>query len=324
MNDDDFGEMESADSLDDSFSDTSYSMSEIDPNPAGRKIIVKTPSYRRRPSTRDINQQSKDRVWTRGGMNRGGRTWGFNHNAPPTKWLAFAVTDENLSSDDQSSDSEQEEDHFICSEWKEDAPKLKTFLFNERPGMKINVPEKNDQVFLFGLMLTDDLVEDLVKKTSTYADKIINRNWPLCRRSAWNSWTEITIDEMRKFIGLIFSMGLISMPSYNKYWSKDLLFKNEHFPSVMLRERFESIMRFFNFGEKLLFENDWWSKLQMLLDYLNKVMLDVITPEKNLPIDESMMLWHGCLVFWQYIKKKCQVWNQILWALYAWWSCFNH
>ena len=62
MSDDDFGEMESADSLDDSFSDTSYSMSEIDPNPAGRKIIVKTPSYRRRPSTRDINQQSKDRV----------------------------------------------------------------------------------------------------------------------------------------------------------------------------------------------------------------------------------------------------------------------
>ena len=56
-------------------------------------------------------------------------------------------------------------------------------------------------------------------------------------------------------------------------------------------------MRFFNFGEKLLFENDWWSKLQMLLDYLNKVMLDVITPEKYLPIDESMMLWHGCLVF---------------------------
>ena len=109
-------------------------------------------------------------------MNRGVRTRWFNHNAPPTKRLASAVTDENLSSDDQSSDSEQEEDHFICSEWKEDAAKLKTFPFNERPGMKINVPEKNDQVFLFGLMLTDDLVEDLVKKTSKYADKIINRN----------------------------------------------------------------------------------------------------------------------------------------------------
>ena len=34
-------------------------------------------------------------------------------------------------------------------------------------------------------------------------------------------------------------------------------------------------------------------------------MLDVITPEKYISIDESMMLWHGCLVFKQYIKNKC-------------------
>ena len=151
MNDDDFGEMESADSLDDSLSDNSSSMSEIDSNPeddfSGRNITVKTPSQRGRPHTRDMNQQSGGRVQTRGGMNRGVGTQGFNHNAPLTKWLASAVTNDNLSSDDQSSDSQQEEDHSICSEWKEDAPKLKIFPFNEIPGMKINVPENADPVF---------------------------------------------------------------------------------------------------------------------------------------------------------------------------------
>ena len=108
----------------------------------------------------------------------------------------------------------------------------------------------------------------------------------------------------QKFIGLIFSMGIISLPSYKKYWSKDLLYKSEHFPSIMSRERFESILRFFNFGEKPMFENDWLSKLKMIMDHLNKVMLEVITPEKNLSIDESMMLWRGRLVFRQYIKNK--------------------
>ena len=156
--------------------------------------------------------------------------------------------------------------------------------------MKTNVPENADPMFFFGLMLTDDLVENLVKKTNEYADKTINRNRPLRHRSTWNSWTEATIDKMRKFIGLIFTMGLISMPSYKKYWSKDLLFKNEHFPSVMSRERFESIMRFLNFSEKPLFENDRLSKLRMIMDHLNKVMLDVVTPEKILSINESMML----------------------------------
>ena len=96
--------------------------------------------------------------------------------------------------------------------------------------MKINVPENADPMFYLYLMLTENLMEDLVKKTSKYADKTINRNRPLRRRSTWNSWTEVTIDEMWKFIGLRFSMGLISLPSYKKYWSKDLLFRNEHFP----------------------------------------------------------------------------------------------
>ena len=45
-------------------------------------------------------------------MNREVRTRWFNHNAPPTKRLASAVTDENLSSDDQSSDSEQQRRSF--------------------------------------------------------------------------------------------------------------------------------------------------------------------------------------------------------------------
>ena len=175
MNDDDFGEMESAGCLDDSCSNTSSSMPEIGSNPedvfSRRNITVKTPSQRSRPRIRDMNQQSKGRVQTRGRMNRGVKTRGFNHNAPPTKRLVSAVTDENLSSDDQSSDSEQEEDRSICSEWKEDTSKLKTFPFNERQVMKINVPENADPMFFFGLMLTDDLVEDLVKKRTSMQTK---------------------------------------------------------------------------------------------------------------------------------------------------------
>ena len=68
----------------------------------------------------------------------------------------------------------------------------------------------------------------------------------------------------------------------------------------MSRERFQSIMRFFNFGENPLFENDWLSKLRMILDHLNKV----IKTWKFFSIDKSMMLWRGCLVFRQYIKSK--------------------
>ena len=65
----------------------------------------------------------------------------------------------------------------------EDTSKLKTFPFNERAAMKINVPGDADPIFFFGLMLTDDLVEDSVKKTNENVHKTINRNRPLRCRS---------------------------------------------------------------------------------------------------------------------------------------------
>ena len=40
----------------------------------------------------------------------------------------------------------------------------------------------------------------------------------------------------------------------------------------------------------------------MILDQLNVFMLDLITQERDLFIDELIMLWHQCLVFWEYIK----------------------
>ena len=109
---------------------------------------------------------------------------------------------------------------------------------------------------------------------------------------------------MKKFVGITFSMGIIALPACKKYWSTDILYENEHFPSVLNRERFETILRFFNFGEKTHFENDRLSKIRTILDHLSDVMRELVTTEKNLSIDESMMLWRGKLVFSQYITNK--------------------
>ena len=188
--------------------------------------------------------------------------------------------------------------------WSEEPPTIKNFPFNEIPGMKVDVPADADPMFFFNLIFTEEFVENLVKNTNEYADRVINASRPLRRRSSWNNWKNVDVDEMKKFIGIIFSMGIIALPSYKKYWSTDILYKNEHFPSVFSRERFETILRFFNLGEKCHFENDRLRKIRMILDHLNDVMRELVTPEKNLSIDESMMLWCGRLVFRQYIKNK--------------------
>ena len=40
--------------------------------------------------------------------------------------------------------------------------------------------------------------------------------------STWNNWKNVYVDEMKKPIRIIFSMGIIALPAYKKYWSTDL------------------------------------------------------------------------------------------------------
>ena len=96
LNDDDLGEMESADSLDESFSNTSSSCSEIDSDPKndyrGRVINVVTPPERGRPHTRTLNAQHiRGGVHVRGRRSRGIRTRGGNNNMSQVKDLLLIL-----------------------------------------------------------------------------------------------------------------------------------------------------------------------------------------------------------------------------------------
>ena len=106
-------------------------------------------------------------------------------------------------------------------------------------GLKVDVSADGDPMLFFNLIFTENFVENLVKNTNEYADKVINASRPLRRRSAWNNWKNVDVDEMKKFIGIIFSMDITGLPPYKKYWSTDMLCKNEHFPFTLSRERFE-------------------------------------------------------------------------------------
>ena len=65
--------------------------------------------------------------------------------------------------------------------WIEEPPTIKNFPFIETPGLKV------DHMFIFNLIFTEKFVENLVKNTNEYADKVINASRPLQRMSTWNN-----------------------------------------------------------------------------------------------------------------------------------------
>ena len=180
---------------------------------------------------------------------------------------------------------------------------IKTFPFVENTGLKTVVPENDAPFFFFKLLVSDEFLSELVQRSNDYALQVINSSRPLRRKSVLNKWKEVTLLEMKIFFGLVFHMGLVGMPSYRAYWLRSRLYKNDMFPSVMSRERFQSIMQFLHFGDEPQQPDDRLAKVRFLINHLNNNMPEIYTPHKELSLDESMMLWSGRLVFRQYIKR---------------------
>ena len=231
----------------------------------------------------------------------------FTNNRPPT----MSCTPKPSSSKDiahffgKIRSKKREKNQTDNYQWDvEQLPSVPLFEFNKEVGLRIQMPAEASPIDYLKLLITDELITDICISTNFNAGCKIDSAGPLRRRSIWKKWRQVSKDEMRKFIGLVLHMGLVSMPTYKHYWKKDKLFQNNFFPSVMSRERFQLIMRFLHFGERADFVGDRLSKVKMLIHHLNDTMSELYVPDKNLSLDESMMLFRGRLIFRQFIKNK--------------------
>ena len=65
----------------------------------------------------------------------------------------------------------------------------------------------------------------------------------------------------------------------------------------MARDSFTSIMRFLNFGEDSVNEDDHFGKIRFPINHLNTIVPEIFRPHKKLLFDESMVLRRVRLVF---------------------------
>ena len=174
------------------------------------------------------------------------------------------------------------------------------FTFGEDIGMNTDVSSVEDFADLF---LPEEFLQMLVEQTNIYASQEINKNGPLRRSSRMKFWKPTNVGEMKVFWGLFLHMGPFTLPSLDLYWSKDILYESTLWSSVMSRYRFQLLPCFFHFADNSVESDDRLHKIR-ILNHFNGLMKRIYVPEKNICIDESMMLWRGRLSFRQYIKNK--------------------
>ena len=130
------------------------------------------------------------------------------------------------------------------------------------------------------------------------------------------AWSDVTVEEMKAFVGMLILMGILQLPRLEMYWqTTHPLIATTGMSAVMSRVRFEQIYRFLHLANS----SDQVPSGQPGHDKLFKVrkLLDLVSPKfeseyavhQSVSIDEAMIPFKGRLSFKQYIKNKPTKWG---------------
>ncbi|KAJ1092961.1 hypothetical protein NDU88_006071 [Pleurodeles waltl] len=124
--------------------------------------------------------------------------------------------------------------------------------FTGFPGCRVNT-ENFLPVNFFELFMDDIFLEEIVEQTNLYAEQFLRDNAARLRpHSRASRWIPTNLEELKMFLGLTFLMGLIRKPSLSSYWSTSPLMATAIFPAIMIRNRYELLLRMLHFVDNAL------------------------------------------------------------------------
>lgn len=163
---------------------------------------------------------------------------------------------------------------------------------------------QNTSVEQFEKFFDDELLTLIVNESSKYADYLKKPD------------PQITIEELKVFIGILVVSGYSVQSRLESYWSRDPDLRNELVYKSMRKNRFKKISQFLHFkdmNEPNTSDKIW--KLRPLTDHLKKKMLENFHPEQNLSYDESMIEYYGRHGMKQCLKSKPVPFGYKVWSL---------
>lgn len=180
------------------------------------------------------------------------------------------------------------------------------FQFTGSPGLKFSVDEQ--LLDFLKLFLTDDLIDIIVTETNRYADQYRTKHL-LKPRLRVQEWKPTDSSEIHVFLGLLYLQGIIHKSETGQCFSRHYLLDTPSFYQSMTELHFSVLQRFLHFvdNELLVGEGEKTRKLLKLKPIMDKFrdkFKELYIPERDVSVDESLMLWKGRLAFKQYIQSN--------------------
>lgn len=165
----------------------------------------------------------------------------------------------------------------------------------------------NSSPFSIFILFFEEVLRILVMETNRYFQQYCDgRDVPGPSTQSSN----VTFEEMYKFLALLINMGHDQRDLLKDYWRKDEQFHTPFYSNTMVRDRFLHILRFLHFTdnndapnkEDPKYDRLW--KLRKVFDSLNNKFSELYYPTEHLAVDEVIVKFKGKVIFRQYIPKK--------------------
>ena len=113
---------------------------------------------------------------------------------------------------------------------EDDVPSIPEF--RQPTGPSVDMSNKTPLDF-FKLLVTEDMLDGIVEQTNLYAQQFMDST-PLPPHSRVHGWTKETHtrSELKKFLAMIITMGLVNFPHIEDYWSTSWPYATTTFSKV--------------------------------------------------------------------------------------------
>ena len=182
----------------------------------------------------------------------------------------------------------------------------------------LTLKRKRNLQFVDGSQQEDNIV---IHEPTEYFSKFLDQSMldkiveELNKYAIQKNPDKLTNSELEQFIGILYVMSLVKIPSSRMYWSKEFIF--EKVAQAISVNRFEHIKNSLHINDNQSCpENcaDKLYKLRPLIDYLKKTFNE-IKPMEKLCIDEKIVPFKGKSALKQYNPQKPKKWEYKLYIL---------
>ena len=190
-------------------------------------------------------------------------------------------------------------------EWSSVRSDIDIPSFSQAVGPANVMPRESLAVDFFQLFVDNRMLGNILRETNRYACQLLQ-----ARNKDVRSWKEVSLEELKAFLGLLIAMSIHRLPSLRDYWSSDWVLGVPEFAKVIPRNRFLDIWNNLHLCDNSKMPQrgepnfDKLFKVREFLNDLNTNFRINYNPHREQAVDEAMIKYKGRTSLKQYMPMK--------------------